>query len=497
MKKLIFILMLLVAFVAIKAQVIPSGVSGYQLRTNVNNAFSAHDDSITSLRYATNQNYGFISSLDDSISEINDSVVNFNNYISNINDSIPVLRGLIETTVNMDYDTIDYLDNRVDSSNINISSLQDSIPVLRSLIGSGGSGSMDYDTIDYVNTRIDSITLSSVEAGSIVYKDSTDYPQLPTGLDTTYYLNATNNWSVPVSGGGGSSVSVMYFTNANAKGDTTITHGDFYGKVLDVAADSNFIMIGNTSIVPSAITFTDSTLTYGTGFSSVINVVYIRDSVDLIVPRNLLNPLVANTVAYYAFEETSGVITDATDSANDATSSTITTYSETGIVNNAITQAASDGSEVPVWTSFSRPLSYSVWINVPGAVTGTQYIVGWSNAGGPALAITSTQLQFIRQRQANVCDYNFVPTASTWYHIVFTYDASGNYAFYVNGSSVKTGTSNDASINYDLDLRVGSRDFHTESFIGTMDELGIFNKVLSPTEVTELYNSGSGLTFPF
>jgi hypothetical protein len=85
---------------------------------------------------------------------------------------------------------------------------------------------------------------------------------------------------------------------------------------------------------------------------------------------------------------------------------------------------------------------------------------------------------------------NFSP--NTWYHLAATVDSSGNYAFYVNGvlrasgSGSYTSTSN--STLFGQEHRSGY------NFTGYLDEIGIWNRALTATEVSNLYNSGSGQT---
>jgi len=44
---------------------------------------------------------------------------------------------------------------------------------------------------------------------------------------------------------------------------------------------------------------------------------------------------------------------------------------------------------------------------------------------------------------------------------------------------------------------IRSDDVATTEWDGVIDELGIWDRVLSASEVTELYNSGSGFQYPF
>ena len=68
-----------------------------------------------------------------------------------------------------------------------------------------------------------------------------------------------------------------------------------------------------------------------------------------------------------------------------------------------------------------------------------------------------------------------------------------------SGTEVGTGDV-DVMGTLNTNLSLGSRLGTTtspEEFDGIMDEVGIWNRVLSDSEITELYNGGAGLTYPF
>ena len=81
-----------------------------------------------------------------------------------------------------------------------------------------------------------------------------------------------------------------------------------------------------------------------------------------------------------------------------------------------------------------------------------------------------------------------------WQHIVIVYDGS-RLLFYHNDTlfyneTYSIGTSSTANA-------LGSQSTGSAPIDGMIDEVGVWNRPLSPTEVTDLYNSGGGLTYPF
>ena len=80
-------------------------------------------------------------------------------------------------------------------------------------------------------------------------------------------------------------------------------------------------------------------------------------------------------------------------------------------------------------------------------------------------------------------------TANTWTHVVVTYSA-GNLQFYVNGalvSSPSVALNTDASQILRLGVNVAGQ--NNEYFGGLIDEVRVYNLVLSTADVTELFNS--------
>ena len=85
-------------------------------------------------------------------------------------------------------------------------------------------------------------------------------------------------------------------------------------------------------------------------------------------------------------------------------------------------------------------------------------------------------------------------SANIWHHVVFTADRSGNGTLYIDGaynnSSSMSGKTN--SLSNTNPLRIGS--YTTGGYYwysGSIDEAHIYNRVLSETEVKNLYNSNS------
>lgn len=95
---------------------------------------------------------------------------------------------------------------------------------------------------------------------------------------------------------------------------------------------------------------------------------------------------------------------------------------------------------------------------------------------------------------------------NVWTHITITYNGTPNTGvkIYINGTSMPLSYLEGANnLNTSSDVTsttpalIGNRDngIDNDGFHGAIDEVGIWQRVLSPTEVNELYNSGNGLAF--
>lgn len=88
-----------------------------------------------------------------------------------------------------------------------------------------------------------------------------------------------------------------------------------------------------------------------------------------------------------------------------------------------------------------------------------------------------------------------------WHFIAMTADRDANLSLYVNG--ISQGTASIAgvtdTINNTSPLYIGRRNNGASSnyWNGSIDEVGIWGRVLTSVDVSTLYNKGAGLTYPF
>jgi hypothetical protein len=161
--------------------------------------------------------------------------------------------------------------------------------------------------------------------------------------------------------------------------------------------------------------------------------------------------------------------------------------------------------------------SYSYWFNSPNAFT-TQLVFSKSLAGSSIgrvwSSIENNRVSFNFQADSsNVITTQMAASTianNTWCHVVLVLDRTDKLKMYINGAlypiTVFTGT-NDltpyTSTNYNTThpFRIGAytnADNTTPSgfFNGKIDAFNVWNKVLTQSEITELYNSGNGKQYP-
>lgn len=222
----------------------------------------------------------------------------------------------------------------------------------------------------------------------------------------------------------------------------------------------------------------------------------IRANLGIINKFSVPSTLWNNLIAYYTADNT---IVDAKGTYN-GTLTNGATYG-TGKINNAFSL---DGVNDYVATSPTNTLntsqahSYSLWIKPTTVNTYSMYIstivdvsngvsIGHDNAGNLGLFMGWINVQ-------NLSGYYL--TANTMYHIAVVFKGTSfganNLLFYVNGSLVATKT---ASVTFNTygTFKIGCNGLANAGFYkGIIDEPAVWNRVLTATEITELYNSGNG-----
>jgi hypothetical protein len=219
--------------------------------------------------------------------------------------------------------------------------------------------------------------------------------------------------------------------------------------------------------------------------------------------------LTDNLVSYWKLDESSG---NASDSVGSNTGvNTDVTYAAAKINNGGVFNGTSAVLACGTTSIPTGDFSISLWFKLSDQTTNGMLFsicdnnatainnrieVRANDAGAGQISLSGwfSTANYVLTNGANYND-------STLHHLVVM-RSGANWSMYIDGSLVAgpTSKSNTAlSINWVSMgvLRYGATPTLTAYFKGTLDEVGIWNRALSGTEVTALYNSGAGFQYPF
>ena len=220
----------------------------------------------------------------------------------------------------------------------------------------------------------------------------------------------------------------------------------------------------------------------GTLTTNLVSYYRLEDVNDFYASNNLTNN---NTVSFSAAKINNGADfgTANTDKSLESTAAAIE-----GNFDGAAWSAA-------FWVKARTEIAASTYAFISSESTENDNGVGviYEYNGG------TRRLKFQRTRYAvadDAINYNVTLGTANWYHIAITYDGTTVRA-YVDNTEVGTvgSTGNGTLATRDI-CTIGinaakSADSASSVFI---DELGIWSKKLSTTEISDLYNSGNGQT---
>ncbi len=233
----------------------------------------------------------------------------------------------------------------------------------------------------------------------------------------------------------------------------------------------------------------------------------------------MANNLLTGLISHWELEEASGNVIDSKGS-NDGTVNGAT-YGATGKILDCLdfdgTNDTVTFGNIPAIDTATE-ISVSLWVNLDVDAGHDQYMVENANnfASGfifyvddVSSATARTNVFRVLMFDADDADSQFLETPSNainptnWQHLVCTIDlgSATGLRMYLDGVEVADSPKSISNIT-SLDDASNSFSFATHLagasaryLDGRMDEVSVFNKILSQTDVDTLYNSGSGLAF--
>lgn len=220
--------------------------------------------------------------------------------------------------------------------------------------------------------------------------------------------------------------------------------------------------------------------------------------------------LTDNIVAYWKLDETSG---DRADSAGSYTlTDNNTVGSGTGIIGNGSDHIRANNeflSNTSLGGALTNSWTFAGWAKFPNIGAADQTLISLRPSSGNVNLIqievnmNTPQWRTIAFDSSGVYKKDFRKTtgftADTWTHVAITWDGT-TFEFYINGSNAsvtKTSNLSMTQTSTTRTLRVGAEVSSSNVADGLIDELGVWSRALTSSEITELYNSGAGLTYPF
>jgi len=206
--------------------------------------------------------------------------------------------------------------------------------------------------------------------------------------------------------------------------------------------------------------------------------------------------LTDNILSYYKLNESSGNAVDSV-SANNLTNTNVT-YATGKIQNGAVFDGASNRSlkrnSIATLTSFS--VSFLVKFSAFGSVIAIVDKLS-TTASGFRIWAGTTWGGLLLTMNGTSWAISFTPTVGQWYHFVWTY-SGGTAKLYKDGNTTPFDTKTGLSLtDGGNQFCLGNRSNNDKSFNGMLDEVGLWTRELSSSEVAELYNGGNGLDYPF
>jgi len=187
-----------------------------------------------------------------------------------------------------------------------------------------------------------------------------------------------------------------------------------------------------------------------------------------------------------------------TKGTNDGTPSGGVTISDGAMVFDA-TGRVSLGNPTALNFNSTTPYAISLWIK-PNAVAGAQMIFakdGGGGAGSYEVYLFDRNVLF-RQSGNFVVTSGNLANAGEVIHILALNDrnATGNSKIYINGNLSISGTIANVDVGTGLNAFIGGRNAGGSWFNGSVYTSSVYNKALTTTEITQIYNAGKDAYSP-
>ena len=206
-----------------------------------------------------------------------------------------------------------------------------------------------------------------------------------------------------------------------------------------------------------------------------------------------------NLVGYWKMDESSGDMIDAHGSDDGTVSGA--TQNSTGIINTGYSFDGTNDDVALALNDRTTNFTYNFWAYKTTAWSATAdknnflehtgtgttgILIGYSSVSGKPQAVVhdGSSWHFIGSTTVS---------ANAWHMYTLTYDGT-TVKYYIDGVNVGTSTQ---SVLTSLTSFKNLAHYGGSYCACNIDEMGIWSRAITSTEVGDLYNSGSGLAYPF
>ena len=228
----------------------------------------------------------------------------------------------------------------------------------------------------------------------------------------------------------------------------------------------------------------------------------------MIMLVGMVNATTNDAIGYYSFDDadySAPTVIDISGTGNNGTNTGGATTGATGKINEAFNF---DGSNdyISLETGLSpedNDFTYNFWFNTTSTTADIRNILGgqgnaaadwfriylntdhtlWLQMDDGTNPIISQQIDATTQNDGN------------WHFITIRRKASENRVevFRDDGELLLNNTDIDTGLTFDQSFYIGDAQVSPSPFDGIIDEVSIYDRALTATEISELYNSGTGL----
>ncbi|MEI7619943.1 MAG: LamG-like jellyroll fold domain-containing protein [Candidatus Falkowbacteria bacterium] len=351
-------------------------------------------------------------------------------------------------------------------------------------------------------TRNSSRQMDISTISNAVYEYAIDHnSQMPVGIDNNWRVLGSSASGCQIWCGSNGSSALSYLDNSTISFGSGVYNNTQYGSYLELNAAGRTAGTGyfNSGIKDASASskwqsiYWSPSAPYGKELPS---------SAQSETAYNSANANMSGNVLLYHLNETSGLVADYSGQNNNGTSVGGVTYNQSGKINNSlgfngttsylsVLNSASlnpvNGVTLEAWVNWSiNPSTGQPWANIINKNADNQYQIqhNQTNTRFELAVMTTSGRSYILS--------NTQPVMGVWYHVVGTWDNTSNQVrIYVNGvlenSSSRSGflTTSASPIN------IGRRTTPDRYFNGRLDEVVIYNRALSASEILDHYRRGA------